>query len=80
MYEYHARHFITLLILCLMLFQAPNYTGIMGVGLQIIHSLAKRMRVSNTCNLDFCLFFVLGDELLIHCIYCIYLDLYLGHV
>ena len=48
----------------------------MGVSLQITHLFAKRMRVSNPRNAGFRLFLVLGDELLIHCIY---LTLYLGH-
>ena len=60
---------LSTLLLCLMLYQAPNYTEIMGVSLQITHSFAKRMHVSNASNTDFCLFIVLGDELLIHCIY-----------
>ena len=75
-YEYNARYFITLLILCLKLYQAPNETEIIGVSLQITHSFVKLRRVSNTCNKDFHLFIVLGYELLIHCIY---LALYLGH-
>ena len=68
MYEHHVRHFITLLILYFML---------MGIGLHITHPFVKCMHVSNACNIDFCLFIVLGDELLIPCIY---LTLYLGHV
>ena len=39
-------------------------------------SMDKRMRVSNACNMDFRLLMVLGEEMLIHCIY---LALYLGH-
>ena len=38
--------------------------------------LVKRMHVSNACNTNFRLFTVLGDELLIACIY---FTLYLGH-
>ena len=41
----------------------------MGENLQITYLLAKRMRVSNACNTNFRLFIVLGDELLIPCIY-----------
>ena len=48
----------------------------MGVSLQITHLFVKRMRISNTCNTDFHLFIVLGEELLI---VCIYFTLYLGH-
>ena len=48
----------------------------MGVSLLIAHLFDKRIRVSNACNTDFRLFMVLGEEMLIHCIY---LALYLGH-
>ena len=48
----------------------------MGVSLQITHLFVKCMRVSNACNMDFRLFIVLGDKLLITCIY---FALYLGH-
>ena len=41
----------------------------MSVSLQITHSSVKCMHVSNACNTDFCIFIVLGDELLIHCIH-----------
>ena len=51
--------------------------GRKAIRLKVIHSFAKCIRVSNACNPDFRLFFVLGDELLIHCIY---LNLYLGYV
>ena len=47
-----------------------------GRNLQITYLLVKRMRVSNTCNTNFRLFIVLGDELLIACIY---FTLYLRH-
>ena len=49
----------------------------MRIHLQITHLFVKCMHVSNTCNTDFRLFIVLGDELLITCI--IYFALYLGH-
>ena len=78
MYKFYARQFIfTLLILCLMLYQALNETVTMGVSLQILHTC-----LLNICTLTmlvtqiFNLFIVLGDELLIHFIY---LTLYLGH-
>ena len=48
----------------------------MRLRLQITHLFVKRMCVSNACNTDFRLFIVLGDELLITCIY---FALYLGH-
>ena len=48
----------------------------MGVSLLTTHLFDKRMRVSNACNTDFRLFTVLGEEMLIHCIYP---SLYLGH-
>ena len=67
---------LLLLILCLLLYHAQNLTEIMGVSLLTTHLFDKRMRVSNACNTDFRLFMVLGDKLLIHCIY---LALYLGH-
>ena len=41
----------------------------MGVSLLTTHLFDKCMRVSNTCHTDFRLFMLLGDELLIHCIY-----------
>ena len=48
----------------------------MDASLLTTHLFDKRMRVSNACNMDFRLFMVLEDELLIHCIY---VALYLGH-
>ena len=48
----------------------------MGVSPLTAHLFDKRIRVSNACNTDFRLFMVLGEEMLI---YCIYLALYLGH-
>ena len=48
----------------------------MGANLQTTYLLVKRIRVSNACNTNFRLFIVLGDELLIACIY---FTLYLGH-
>ena len=48
----------------------------MGANLQITYFLVTRMRVSNACNTNFRLFIVLGDELLVACIYS---TLYLGH-
>ena len=48
----------------------------MGVSLITTHLFDKRMHVSNACNTDFRLFMVLGEEMLIHCIY---LALYLGN-
>ena len=76
MYDYHARHLITLSISCLLLYQAQNETEIMGVRLLTTHLFDKCIRVSNACNTDFRLFMILGEEMLIHCIY---LALYLGH-
>ena len=49
---------------------------IMGLTIQITHLFVKRIRVSNACNTNFRLFILLGDELLIACIY---FTLYLGH-
>ena len=48
----------------------------MGANLQITYLLVKRMHVSNAYNTNFRLFIVLGDELLIACIY---FTLNLGH-
>ena len=48
----------------------------MGVSLLITHLFDKRMRVNNAYSTDFRLFMILGEEMLIHCIY---LALYLGH-
>ena len=53
-YEYHARQFIVLLILCLILYQAQNQNEIIGISLQTTHPFIKRMCVSNACNMDFC--------------------------
>ena len=75
-YDYHARHFITLLISCSLLYQAQNKTEIMGVSLLTTHYLINVSMLAMLCNTDFCLFMVLGDKLLTHCIY---LTLYLGH-
>ena len=66
----------TLLDVHVFALSSSKLTEIMGVSLLTTHLFDKRMHVSNACNTDFRLFMVLGDELLIHCIY---LALYLGH-
>ena len=44
----------------------PNFTNteILGVSLQFSHPFVIHVCISNACNTDFRLFFVLGDKLI----------------